>query len=299
MNKTIAFAYHNIGVSGLKKLIKYNYELKLVVTHIDNKTEKIWFKSVSNLCREKGIRFLYYEKTSFSKLLKIINLIKPEYIFSFYFRKIFPREIIGLANVSFMNMHGSYLPNYRGAAPLNWQIICGERKGGVTLHKVNEKIDAGEIICQKSFRINKKDNPVILSKKINKKSELILEEVLPNIKSKIKNAKKQVLKGSKVFKKRKPEDGKIFWKESAIKINDLVRGITNPYPGAFTFYNNNKITIWESRIDYTKKAKSTKRFGYFYKDKRYYKVITGNGILTLIKVSNNYSLPKEGAFKLK
>ncbi len=198
-----------------------------------------------------------------------------------------------------MNMHGSYLPNYRGAAPLNWQIICGEKKGGVTLHKVNEKIDAGEIICQKSFRIYKKDNPLVLSKKINKKSDLILEEVLPDIRKKINNAKKQMLKGTKVFRKRRPEDGKIFWRESAIKINNLVRGITNPYPGAFTFYNNNKITIWESRIDYTKKTTSNKRFGYFYKDKRYYKVLTGNGILTLTKLSDNYILPKEGVFKLK
>ncbi len=299
MNKTVVFGYHNIGVSGIKKLIKYNYEVRLVVTHIDNKKEAIWFKSVSELCKKNKIKFIYYEKTNFSELLKIIKSLKPEYIFSFYFRKIFPKKIINSATVSFMNMHGSYLPNYRGAAPLNWQIICGERKGGVTLHKVSEKVDGGEIISQKSFIISKKDNPLSLSKKINKNSELILEEILPNIKKKIKKSKKQNLKNSKVFKRRNPDDGKILWSDSAFNINNLIRGVTNPFPGAFTFYNNHKIIIWESRIDYTKKEKSTKTFGYFYKDKHYYKVITGKGILTIIKMSKNYILPNEGIFKLK
>ena len=103
----------------------------------------------------------------------------------------------------------------------------------------------------------------------------------------------------KVFKRRNPDDGKILWKDSAFNINNLIRGVTNPFPGAFTFYKNHKIIIWESRIDYTKKGKSTKTFGYFYKDRHYYKVITGKGILTIIKMSKNYILPNEGIFKLK
>ena len=59
MKKTVAFAYHNIGVSGIKKLIKHNYKLKLVVTHLDNKDEKIWFESVSKICRKKNIKYIY------------------------------------------------------------------------------------------------------------------------------------------------------------------------------------------------------------------------------------------------
>ena len=149
MKNTVVFGYHNIGVSGIKKLIKHNFEIKLVVTHIDDENEKIWFKSVSNFCKINKINYVYFEKSSFLKLIKILKLINPEYIFSFYFRKIFPKEIIDLASISFLNMHGSYLPKYRGAAPLNWQIISGEEKGGASLHKVNKKIDAGDIVYQK------------------------------------------------------------------------------------------------------------------------------------------------------
>lgn len=296
MKKTVVFGYHNIGISGIKKLIKHNFEIKLVVTHLDNKNENIWFKSVAEFCKKNEINFIYFEKSNFVKLIKIIELIKPEYIFSFYFRKIFPKEIISLASISFLNMHGSYLPKYRGAAPLNWQIICGERKGGVSLHKVNEKIDGGDIVYQKSIRIYKKDNPISLSKKINKTSEIILEKVLPNIERKIKNAKKQLLKGSKIYKKRFAKDGKIFWGNSVIQINNLIRGVTYPYPGAFTYYQNNKIIIWKSRIDYTKREKSNKKFGYFYKDKRYYKVLTAEGTLIITKMSKNNFLPYEGNF---
>ena len=296
MKKTVVFGYHNIGISGIKKLIKHKFEIKLVVTHLDNKNENIWFKSVSEFCKKNKINFIYFEKSNFIKLIKIIELIKPEYIFSFYFRKIFPKEIISLPSISFLNMHGSYLPKYRGAAPLNWQIICGERRGGVSLHKVNEKVDGGDIVYQKSIRINKKDNPISLSKKINKTSEIILEKVLPNIERKIKNAKKQLLKGSKIYKKRFAKDGKIFWGNSVIQINNLIRGVTYPYPGAFTYYQNNKIIIWKSRIDYTKREKSNKKFGYFYKDKRYYKVLTGEGTLIITKMSKNSFLPYEGNF---
>mgnify|MGYP001234605923 CR=1 FL=1 len=298
MIKTVAFAYHNIGVLGLNKLIKYNYNIKLVITHLDSNKENLWFKSVAEICRSKKIKFIYFEKSNFKNIEKKIKLIKPDYIFSFYFRKIFPKEILNLAMNCCINIHGSYLPNYRGAAPLNWQLINGETTGGVTLHKINEKIDAGKIISQKSFKIFKKDNPLTLSNKIIKTSNLILDETLPFLDRKIRNSKSQILRGTKVYKKRNEMDGEINWMDSSISINNLIRGVSKPYPGAFTYYNNKKIVIWVSRIDYTKKERSTKRFGYFYKDRRYYKVITGKGILTIIKMNNEYFLPKKGRFNI-
>ena len=298
MIKTVAFAYHNIGVLGLNKLIKYNYNIKLVITHLDSNKENLWFKSVAEICRSKKIKFIYFEKSNFKNIEKKIKLIKPDYIFSFYFRKIFPKEILNLAMNCCINIHGSYLPNYRGAAPLNWQLINGETTGGVTLHKINEKIDAGKIISQKSFKIFKKDNPLTLSNKIIKTSNLILDETLPFLDRKIRNSKSQILRGTKVYKKRNEMDGEINWMDSSISINNLIRGVSKPYPGAFTYYNKKKIVIWVSRIDYTKKERSTKRFGYFYKDRRYYKVITGKGILTIIKMNNEYFLPKKGRFNI-
>ena len=240
MNKTVAFAYHNIGVLGLNKLIKYNYNIKLVITHLDSNKENLWFKSVAEICRLKKIKFIYFEKSNFKNIEKKIKLIKPDYIFSFYFRKIFPKEILNLAMNCCINIHGSYLPNYRGAAPLNWQLINGETTGGVTLHKINEKIDAGKIISQKSFKIFKKDNPLTLSNKIIKTSNLILDETLPFLDRKIRNSKSQILRGTKVYKKRNEMDGEINWMDSSISINNLIRGVSKPYPGAFTYYNKKK-----------------------------------------------------------
>ena len=281
MKSCIVFAYHNIGICGLKMLLKHKFKIQLVVTHKDQKKENLWFDSVSKFCERKKLNYKIFEEINFKKIATISKELKPDYLFSFYFRKILKKNILDSSKICSINLHGSYLPNYRGSAPVNWQIINGEKRGGVSLHLMNEKIDSGNIISQKKIIISKTDNPISLFYKIEKKSEKLLDEQLPKLLNGIVKTKPQRSGKFKIYKKRNPEDGKINWNNKTETIYNFVRGITYPYPGAYTYFNNKKIIIWEAKIEKNNIRKNKFKIGKFFKDKKYYKVNTLDGILIL------------------
>lgn len=287
MKNCIVFAYHNIGIIGINSLIKNNFNISLVITYKKNLNENIWFKSVSNYCLKKNVKFEYFENLGFKKIIEICKLKKPDFLFSFYFRNIFPKNLLIIPKVGSINLHGSFLPKYRGASPVNWQIINGEINGGVTLHFMNSYIDGGNIINQKKIVISKKDTPVSLFKKIENKSRTLLNSELKLLKkNSIKHAP-QNLKNSKIYKRRKPEDGRINWRKKIQDIYNLIRGVTDPYPGAFTYYNKNKITIWSSEIQKSNLINKKSKIGTFYKDKKQIKVVVKDGILVIKKLSKD------------
>jgi len=108
--------------------------------------------------------------------------MKPDVIFSFYYRKMICREILGLPWVGAFNLHGSLLPAYRGRCPVNWALINGETRTGVTLHYMIEKPDAGDIVGQKAVWIEQTDTAKILYDKLCLAAKDLLDEVLPWIK---------------------------------------------------------------------------------------------------------------------
>ncbi len=145
-----------------------------------------------------------------------------------------------------MNMHGSLLPKYRGRCPVNWVLINGEMETGVTLHYMVEKPDAGDIVGQKRVEISFEDTALSLMGKLEKAAVRLLEETWPLIKEgKNKRTRMDLSKGS-YFGGRKPEDGLIDWDKTNTRIYNLIRAVTHPYPGAFTYYNGKKILIWNA-----------------------------------------------------
>ena len=298
MKSCIVFAYHNIGVVGIKALLKNNFNIIKVVTHKDNKNENIWFQSVNEFCLKKNIKCIYYEESNFDEISDYYKLKKIDFLFSFYFRNIFPKKILKIPIIGSINLHGSLLPKYRGAAPVNWQIINGERNGGVTLHYMNRYVDGGNIINQKKIFISNKETPLSLFKKIENQSRLLLNRELPLLNKNKNNFFTQKLKNTKIYKKRKPEDGRINWNNNIIDIYNLVRGVTYPYPGAFTYYKKLKIIIWSAEIK--KINLKNKKFsnGSFYKNKKYLQVKTKDGVLIIKKMYNDLKIDlKKGKFR--
>jgi methionyl-tRNA formyltransferase len=155
------------------------------------------------------------------------------------------REIIDLPRVGAFNLHGSLLPAYRGRCPVNWVIINGEAQTGVTLHYMIDKPDAGDIVGQKPVVIDVSDTAKTLYDKLCLTAKELLDEVLPLIKRGQIPRQKQDLKAGSYYGGRHPEDGRIDWKKSADEIYNLIRAVTEPYPGAFAFLDNDeKIIIW-------------------------------------------------------
>ncbi len=243
--KTVVFAYHNMGLAGLNALFSHGFDIAAVFTHEDDPDENCWFGSVKNWAMQKRIKLYTTEKINSPQWIAKIAAINPDIIFSFYYRKLICREILDLPRIGAFNLHGSFLPAYRGRCPVNWVIINGEKKTGVTLHYMIDKPDAGDIVGQKAVAIDISDTAKTLYDKLCVAAKELLDEVLPLIKKDQIPRQKQDLKAGSYYGGRRPEDGRIDWKKSADEIYNLIRAVTDPYPGAFALLDNDaKIIIW-------------------------------------------------------
>jgi len=246
--KTVVFAYHNMGLTGLEALERNGYDIAAVFTHEDDPGEKCWFGSVKNWAIRRNIEVYTTEDVNSPQWIAKIAAMDPDIIFSFYYRKMIGREILDSPRVGAFNLHGSFLPAYRGRCPVNWVIINGEHITGVTLHYMIEKPDAGDIVGQKAVAIDVSDTAKTLNDKLCDAARELLDELLPLMKRGQIRRKTQDLSRGSYYGGRRPEDGRIHWEKSADEIYNLIRGVTEPYPGAFAFLDNDdKIIIWWAR----------------------------------------------------
>ncbi|MDC9592014.1 bifunctional UDP-4-amino-4-deoxy-L-arabinose formyltransferase/UDP-glucuronic acid oxidase ArnA [Xenorhabdus sp. IM139775] len=245
--KAVIFAYHDIGCVGLKALVKAGFDVQAVFTHTDDPNENHFFSSVAHIGADLGLSVFAPENVNHPLWVERIREMKPDVIFSFYYRHMLSPEILSLAEKGAFNLHGSLLPKYRGRAPVNWAVLNGETATGVTLHKMLEKPDAGDIIAQQIVQIDEHDTSLVVHGKIREAARGLLDDILPQIKSGHYPSMPQDESQATYFGRRAAEDGEIIWHKSVKEINNLIRAVTEPYPGAFTFLSERKITIWRSR----------------------------------------------------
>ncbi len=243
--KAVVFAYHNMGIAGLEALFQHSFDIAAVFSHEDDPDENCWFGSVKDWAVKKNVTVYTAEDVNEPQWIKKVGELKPDIIFSFYYRKMICREILEIPKLGAFNLHGSLLPAYRGRCPVNWVLINGEKRTGVTLHYMIDKPDAGDIVGQKEVEIEFRDTARTLYDKLCTAAKLLLDEVLPVIKTGRIPRRKQNLAVGSYYGGRRPEDGRIDWHKSAQDIYNLIRGVTEPYPGAFAFLKNGeKLIIW-------------------------------------------------------
>lgn len=230
-SQAVVFAYHDVGVRCLRVLLEAGVSVPLVVTHRDDPAERVWFGSVAELARSRGIEAL---EDSEENLLERIQTLAPDFIFSFYYRRMLRPELLALAGRGAFNMHGSLLPKYRGRAPVNWAVLMGETETGATLHEMVAKPDAGRIVDQQPVPIGPDDLAVEVFAKVTQAAETVLRRSLPRLVAGTAQLRPQDLSRGSYFGGRRPEDGRIDWSKSAREIHNLVRAVAPPYPGAFT-----------------------------------------------------------------
>jgi len=239
----VVFAYHDVGLNCLKALLTAGIQVDLVVTHQDDPNENVWFGSVAKLCQEKNIPYITPSATELVDLAPKLQALAPDYIFSFYYRYMIPAQILAYAKIAALNMHGSLLPQYRGRAPVNWAILHGETQTGATLHIMEAKPDAGDIVGQSAVSIGPDETATDVFSKVSEAAVAVIHEVLPNlIKGNVPRKPNELQKGS-YFGGRKPADGQIHWDQKAIQVHNLVRAVAPPYPGAFTDYQGQTMTV--------------------------------------------------------
>lgn len=246
--KCVVFAYHNIGRAGIEALRRNGFEISAVFTHRDNANENIWFGSVAELAGEYGIPVFAPEDVNHPVWVGRIQAMAPDFIFSFYYRNMLKEEILAIPAKGALNLHGSLLPKYRGRVPINWAIINGEKETGVTLHYMTKKADAGDIVDQEKIAITNDDTAKTLFGKAEKAAALMLDRALPLLKDGKAARIPQDDAQATVFGGRKPADGQIDWSKSADEIRNLIRAVTLPYPGAFSYITDRKVFFWSAEV---------------------------------------------------
>ncbi len=235
----VVFAYHNIGVAGIECLLRAGVEIKLVVTHQDDPEENIWFGSVAELANRHRIPVITPDTPNQQELIERIAGLQPQWFFSFYYRHMLSPQLLAIPSRGAYNLHGSLLPKYRGRAPVNWAVLHGESTTGVSLHQMVEKPDAGSLIGQQAVAILPNDTAHDVFLKLTPAAKTLLDHCLPLLLAGKIEAKPLDLGLGSYFGGRKPEHGRIDWRQSAWDIHNLVRAVAPPYPGAF-FDSNGK-----------------------------------------------------------
>lgn len=246
--KAIVFAYHDIGCVGLKALEKAGFDIQAVFTHTDDPNENHFYSSVARLSADMELPVFAPENVNHPLWIERIREMKPDVIFSFYYRDMLSEELLAIAPKGAFNLHGSLLPKYRGRAPINWALLKGESETGVTLHKMVAKADAGDIIAQEKVVITDTDTSLTLHAKVREAAEVLLDKTLPLIEAGSYKTVAQDESQATYFGRRTAEDGLINWNNSAKEVNCLIRAVTEPYPGAFTYLGARKMVIWRARV---------------------------------------------------
>ncbi|WP_323644560.1 bifunctional UDP-4-amino-4-deoxy-L-arabinose formyltransferase/UDP-glucuronic acid oxidase ArnA [Pectobacterium versatile] len=246
--KAIVFAYHDIGCVGLEALKLAGYEIQAVFTHSDAPGENHFYASVAKAAAEMDVPVFAPEDINHPLWVNRIRELAPDVIFSFYYRTLLSDDILQLPAFGAFNLHGSLLPRYRGRAPVNWVLVNGETQTGVTLHKMVSRADAGDIVAQSVVAIDDDDTALTLHGKCRTAAAALLAQQLPLIRSREITLTPQDESRASYFGRRTAADGLIDWHKSAREINNLIRAVTEPYPGAFTFLGERNVTIWRARV---------------------------------------------------
>ncbi|HEY0208596.1 bifunctional UDP-4-amino-4-deoxy-L-arabinose formyltransferase/UDP-glucuronic acid oxidase ArnA [Acerihabitans sp.] len=245
--KAIVFAYHDIGCIGLKALVDAGFDVQAVFTHTDAPGENRFFHSVARLGAALELPVYAPDDVNHPLWVETIRNLKPDIIFSFYYRHLLCEDILSLAPRGGFNLHGSLLPRYRGRAPVNWALVHGETRTGVTLHRMVKRADAGDIAGQATVDIAPDDTALTLHAKLGGAAERLLHDLLPPLKAGTLGLTPQNEKDASCFGRRTAADGEIYWHNSARDIANLVRAVTEPYPGAFSYLGQRKLIVWDAR----------------------------------------------------
>ena len=278
-----------------------------VVTQPDKATGRGRLRSqppVKELALSKGIQVMQPQNIRIDAFLEELSLLKPEMIAVVAYGKILPPAVLKLPPMGCVNAHASLLPAYRGAAPIQWAIIKGETRTGITTMLMDEGLDTGDILLQNETDILDEDNGLTLGKRLSEMGASLLADTLEGLKAGTVNPRPQA--GEPSFAPPlKKDDGKIDWSLPAKSVFDLIRG-TYPWPGAYCYLNGTRLVVLRAKVPDYEKTGGPGRIEAIGSDGVL--VSTGKGILSIMEVKpeGKNSMPaasfmhgrrlKEGAF---
>lgn len=285
--KVIYLGTPEFAVSALEALIQTPWvEVLAVCTQPDrpaNRGKKIIPPPVKVFAEENNLKVFQTPKISKDEeLIKTITDLKPDFLITCAFGQILNQKVLDIAKT--LNVHASLLPKYRGAAPINWAILNGDKETGITIMETELSLDSGPMLHQEKYTIEDEDTSITLFDKLSKlgaKSLIAALELEKNGNAIYTPQNKDEVTLAPMLKK---EMGKIDWAKSAKEIHNQIRGL-QPWPSASTTYNGKSMKVWESRVqEKNSKPQQTEDIGKIIEANNTLKVQTGSGVLELLKV---------------
>lgn len=251
--RIIFFGTPSFAVSVLKGLLEGTDRVIAVVTQPDRKKgrgQKISLPPVKDLVlrkRESEIRLFQPDKVKEKTFQESLRGLYPDLFVVAAYGQILPKPLLEIPKYGAINVHASLLPKYRGAAPIAWAILNGERKTGATIMKMDEGMDTGDILLQRELPIGAEDTAETLHDRLAPLGAELLVEFLAKMKGGEIYPIRQDPSQATYAPPLKKENGRIDWKKEAQEIDRKVRGF-DPWPGAFTLYNGHVLKIFKGEV---------------------------------------------------
>ena len=239
----------DFAVKPLEKLLENNYDVVGVVTNKDKpvgRKQVLTAPPVKQVALEHGLKVFQYDKIRVEGV-EDLKALKPDLLITCAFGQILSKEIIEVAPLGVINIHASLLPKYRGASPIHFAILNGEKKTGITIMKTDEGIDTGDIIYSEELEILENETCGSLFERLSRLGADTLIKVLPSIINKSAKFIKQNDEDATFTKIIRKEMAKIDWNNTAENIVNQVRAF-NPAPVAFATYSDMPFKVYEAQI---------------------------------------------------
>jgi methionyl-tRNA formyltransferase len=284
--RVVFLGNHTVGVRVLQAMSE-SAEVAGVVAHPADPEDGLRYESVAGFAERKGWK-LIRGKASALEVYRFIETVQPDIVWITDFRYLIPAEVIALATLGAVNLHPSLLPRYRGRASINWAILNGDRRLGLTAHFVDEGMDTGDIIEQVSYEISDDQDVGDCLDTLYPLYAGITLKVLSYFECGRVPRVAQDHSRATSFPRRRPEDGRIDWTQSARSIYNLIRAVAFPYPGAFTTLGGQAVTVWKACM--ASETASTSEPGRVIRDHELGPLVQcGQGTLLLTRVETQAS----------
>lgn len=274
----------DFAVGTLKSLIDSEHEVVGVVTQPDKpkgRGKAMQFTPVKEVAVEAGIDVLQPQKVRDPEVVAQLQALAPDVIVVVAFGQIIPKSILEMPKYGCVNVHASLLPKYRGAAPIQWAVIDGEEKSGVTTMQMDMGLDTGDMLLKKEVVLDEQETGGSLFDKLSQVGADLLMETLVKLEEGSIVAEKQPEESPTPYAAMMTKElGKIDWSKSAREIERLIRGL-NPWPSAYTRLDGKTLKIWSAKVQDGGDAVQGTVLN---ADKKGLWIQTGDGILQILEL---------------
>ena len=233
MATAVVCAYSHVGREALAGLLEAGIQVLALYTYAQGPDES-WFIPPQVLAADQGIPLFMEPRFNEDHVYEAIQALRPDFLFSFYFREMIQARFLELPRLGAYNLHGSMLPHYRGRAPINWVLLRGEAQTGITLHAMTPKPDDGDILGQTALPIAWDDTALSLTLRSASAARELVRAMAPKlVDGTAARISQRSLGPSTYFGGRKPEDGALDLGGRARDGFNLIRAVADPWPNAF------------------------------------------------------------------